>query len=200
MKGWQHHLYRVADRIRVWRGYTRAKLLALQGAKIGRRVAVDADCRIDRPWGVTIGERSRLERGVWLKLVSDGARVQIGNFSFVGAGTEFDISNCIVIGHHTVVAPGCFMTDHDHGTAADRRIDEQPSVSAPIRIGSDVWIGARVCILRGVTIGDGVVIGAGAVVKHDVSPYDVVAGVPAKLIRNRSATGLGKLPSTMDLS
>ena len=47
--------------------------------------------------------------------------------------------------------------------------------------GSDVWIGAGVCILRGVTIGDGVVIGAGAVVKHDIAPYDVVAGVPAEV-------------------
>jgi acetyltransferase-like isoleucine patch superfamily enzyme len=48
-----------------------------------------------------------------------------------------------------------------------------------------VWIGAGVCILRGVRIADGVVIGAGAVVKHDISPYDVVAGVPAKVIGNR---------------
>jgi acetyltransferase-like isoleucine patch superfamily enzyme len=48
-----------------------------------------------------------------------------------------------------------------------------------------VWIGAGVCILRGVTIGDGVVVGAGAVVRHDISPYEVVAGIPAKIIGNR---------------
>lgn len=188
MSGWQRHLYRLKARIRAWRGYARAKLWALQGAKIGRRAIIEADCRIDRPWGVTIGERSRLERGVWLKLVSDTARVQIGNFSFVGAGTEFDISNTMVIGNHTVIAPGCFMTDHDHRTAADRRIDEQPCVAAPVTIGSDAWIGAGVCILRGVTVGDGVVIGAGAVVKHDISPYDVAVGVPAKVIGNRTQT------------
>jgi acetyltransferase-like isoleucine patch superfamily enzyme len=56
-----------------------------------------------------------------------------------------------------------------------------------VRIGSDVWIGAGVCILRGVTIGDGAVVGAGSVVKNDISPYDVVAGSPARLIRKRSA-------------
>jgi acetyltransferase-like isoleucine patch superfamily enzyme len=50
-----------------------------------------------------------------------------------------------------------------------------------------VWIGAGVCILRGVTIGDGAVIGAGAVVKHDVSPYDVAAGIPARIVGKRTA-------------
>ena len=190
MSGWQVRLYYLTDRIRAWRGYGRAKLWALQGAKMGKRVVVDASCRIDRPWAVTIGERSRLERGVWLKLVSDVARVQIGNHSFVGAGTELDISNCMVIGDHTVVAPGCFLTDHDHGTAADRFIDDQPCVAAPVTIGSDVWIGARVCILRGVTIGDGAVIGAGSVVKHNISAYDVAAGIPARVIGNRLQTGL----------
>src|SRR6516225_3637376 len=104
MKGWQQHLYDLTDRIRAWRGYPRANYWALQGAKIGRRVVIEADFRVDRAWGVTIGERSRLERGVWLKLVSDGARLQIGKFSFVGARTEFDVIDCMVIGNHTLVA------------------------------------------------------------------------------------------------
>lgn len=54
-----------------------------------------------------------------------------------------------------------------------------------VRIGSDVWIGARVIILPAVTIGNGAIIGAGAVVTHDVPPYAVVAGVPAKILRFR---------------
>jgi acetyltransferase-like isoleucine patch superfamily enzyme len=187
VRSWQQYLYYSIDRMRAWRGYARAKLWALQGAKLGRRVIIEADCRIDRPWGVTIGERSRLERRVWLKLVSDAARTEIGSFCFLGTGTELNVINSIEIGDHTVIAPGCFITDHDHGTLADRGIDEQPCVTAPVRIGSDVWIGAGVCILRGVTIGDGAVIGAGAVVKRDVSAYDVAAGIPTKIIRNRAS-------------
>jgi hypothetical protein len=50
MSTWQQNLYYLTDRIRTWRGYARAKLWALLGAKIGRRVVVDADCRVDRPW------------------------------------------------------------------------------------------------------------------------------------------------------
>lgn len=52
-------------------------------------------------------------------------------------------------------------------------------------IGNDVWIGRNVTILRGVTIGDGSIIGAGTIVTHDVAPYSIVAGIPARLIRQR---------------
>ena len=53
-----------------------------------------------------------------------------------------------------------------------------------VKIKDDVWIGAGVIILSGVTVGECSVIGAGAVVTKDVEPYTVVAGVPAKKIRN----------------
>lgn len=52
-------------------------------------------------------------------------------------------------------------------------------------IGNDVWIVARAIIKDGILVGDGAVIGAGAVVTHDVPPYAVVAGVPARMIRYR---------------
>jgi len=52
-------------------------------------------------------------------------------------------------------------------------------------IGNDVWAGLGVILKRGITIGDGAIIGAGSVVTHDVAPYAIVGGVPAKLIRYR---------------
>ena len=52
-------------------------------------------------------------------------------------------------------------------------------------IGNDVFIGANVFVLDGVTIGDGAVVGAGAVVVHDVPPYAIVVGEPAKVIKYR---------------
>ena len=59
------------------------------------------------------------------------------------------------------------------------------SIEPLCEIGNDVWIGTNVFLLAGVKIGDGAIIGAGAIVTHDVEPYAVVGGVPAKVIRYR---------------
>ena len=61
----------------------------------------------------------------------------------------------------------------------------QDSVTAPVRIGRDVWIGANVVIMSGVTIGEGAVVGAGAVVSRDIPAWAVAVGVPAKVLRYR---------------
>lgn len=55
----------------------------------------------------------------------------------------------------------------------------------PVNIGNDVWIGENVFINDGITIGNGAVIGAHSVVTHDVPPYAIAVGVPAKVIRYR---------------
>ena len=55
----------------------------------------------------------------------------------------------------------------------------------PVTIGNDVWIGLNVIIMDGVTIGDGAVIGSGAVVTHDVPPYAIAVGIPAKVLKYR---------------
>lgn len=57
----------------------------------------------------------------------------------------------------------------------------------PVTVGNDVWIGHGAVVMPGVAIGDGAVVGANAVVTHDVAPYEVVAGVPARPLRMRFA-------------
>ncbi len=60
-----------------------------------------------------------------------------------------------------------------------------------VAVGHDVWIGHGATITAGVSVGNGAVIGAGAVVTHDVAPYMIVAGVPAKPLRPRFPEGIG---------
>lgn len=55
----------------------------------------------------------------------------------------------------------------------------------PVEIGNDVWIGGYVAIMPGVRIGDGAILAAGAVITHDVPPYAIVGGIPARIIRKR---------------
>ena len=64
-----------------------------------------------------------------------------------------------------------------------KRIDEQGITTKPVIIGDDVWIGANAVILPGVTIGKHCVVAGGAVVTKDVPDHSLVAGVPAKLIK-----------------
>lgn len=63
------------------------------------------------------------------------------------------------------------------------RFDNIPNKK--VTINSDVWIGAGVTVLSGVTIGVGAVVGAGSVVTHDIPPYEIWAGNPAKKLRSR---------------
>jgi acetyltransferase-like isoleucine patch superfamily enzyme len=85
------------------------------------------------------------------------------------------------IGAHTSIL------GFNHSTAPDRRIYLQAGTEIGIRIGEDVWIGSNVVIVDGVRIGSHAVIGAGSVVTADVPDWAIVAGNPARFIRDRRA-------------
>jgi len=79
----------------------------------------------------------------------------------------------------------------DHPRDAAERA-EGMEFGKPVTIGHKVRIGHGAIVLPGVTIGDGAVVGAGAVVTRDVSPYTIVAGVPAAVLRPRLPPALGE--------
>jgi acetyltransferase-like isoleucine patch superfamily enzyme len=166
-------------------GRARAAALRLRGARIGSKTRVGAAVRARRPWTIGLGARVEIEHGVFLKIVHDDARLVIGDYAFIGTGTEIDVERSVTIGAHTLIAPNVFITDHTHNAAPGMRLDEQGSRGAPVTIGADAWIGTRAVILPGVTIGDGAIVGAGAVVTKDVPAHAIAAGVPAKVIGTR---------------
>ncbi len=99
-------------------------------------------------------------------------------------GIHCTIIGPVCIGNNVNLAQGITVTALNHNFAdTNRRIDEQGISTNPVVIGDDVWIGANAVILPGVTIGRHVVVAAGAVVTKDVPSYCVVAGVPAKVIK-----------------
>jgi acetyltransferase-like isoleucine patch superfamily enzyme len=187
MKELQKALEKLNATLSLLRGRLRAKALALRGAAIKPKAFFGPRCKVERPWCVSIGNRFFAEDLVYMKIVSDNASLDFGNYVFVGRGTEFDVLEKVSVGDHTVIAPGCFITDHNHGISPDLRIDEQAAVVKPVIIGRDVWLGAKVVVLAGVSIGDGAVVGASAVVTRDVPPMSIAAGVPARILRFRDS-------------
>lgn len=168
------------------RGRMLARFWTMRGARIGPKSVIGRRCIVDRPWCVELGERVCFEADVYLKMVADTASIKIGDCAFFGRGVEFDVLGDISVGAHTVIAPRCFVTDHNHGIRRELRIDQQACSVKRVVIGADVWLGAGVVVLPGVTIGDGAVVGAQSVVTRDVAPMAVVAGTPARFLRNRS--------------
>ena len=106
----------------------------------------------------------------------------------IGDHTRIGLHNTIIgpvtIGCHVNLAQGITVTALNHNfEASDKRIDEQGVSTTPVTIEDDIWIGANAVILPGVTIGNHSVVAAGAVVTKDIPPHSLVAGVPAKIIK-----------------
>lgn len=132
-----------------------------------------------------IGEAdSRVKIGVWGRTPDTGS-IHIGDYVLISPGTRISASDSIRIGHSVMMAHGVYITDSDwHGLYDRTARDEQP---APVVIGDNVWLGDRCSVLKGVSIGDNSIVGAGAVVTRDVPANVVVAGNPARIVKQLDA-------------
>ena len=105
----------------------------------------------------------------------------IGKFCQIAAGVEFMMNDA----NHRMSAVSTFPFYTLAGWDAEAPRAEDMPYKGDTVIGNDVWIGQNALILPGVHIGDGAIIGTRSVVGHDVEPYTVVAGDPARPIRKR---------------
>ncbi|MBA4609218.1 sugar O-acetyltransferase [Aeromicrobium sp. Marseille-Q0843] len=118
-----------------------------------------------------------------------GKNLTLGKDVFINLGCRFQDTGGITIGDGTLIGHGSTLTTLNHAIDPDRRADMLP---APIVIGRKVWLGASVTVVPGVTIGDGAIVGAGSVVTRDVPANAIVAGVPARVLRE---TGFDAQPA-----
>lgn len=130
----------------------------------------------------------------------------LGFASYVGAHTALNkacVGKFCSIGSNVAVLDGTHPTSGFASThpafyakqnssalsyVSENKFREFPTTDAQnhaVVIGNDVWIGNDVRLVGGVKIGDGAVVGACALVTHDVEPYSIVGGVPAKVIKMR---------------
>jgi len=147
----------------------RANILKLDGHHIGRGVGFADLPRVFGQGGIA-------------------GHLTIGDHCYFNVGSTFELGEAVTIGRWVTFGPEVMVLtssheigDHGHRCAEHDR--------APIVIGDGVWVGARATILPGVTVGAGAVVGASSLVVADVEPDTLVAGVPARVIRQLGPAG-----------
>ncbi|MFN0161664.1 MAG: acyltransferase [Burkholderiales bacterium] len=165
---------------------------------VGRGSVIYPSARLVNSHGgseaISIGENSHV-RGELLTF-GHGGRVRVGDYCYVGEQTRIWSAKSITIGDRVLIAHLVSIFDNlTHPfdpvlrhrqfraivtTGQPRSIDLQES---PVVIEDDAWIAAHSVVLAGVRIGRAAIVGAGSVVTSDVAPYTVVAGNPARFVR-----------------
>lgn len=109
-----------------------------------------------------------------------GKNTTFGKNVFLNTGCSFQDRGGITIGDGALIGMNVSISTLNHGFSKETR---NTTYSSPVVIGNNVWIGTGANILPGVTIGENSVVAAGAVVTKDVPADVIVAGVPAKVIK-----------------
>ena len=139
---------------------------------------------IDNQGTLIVRDRARLVSTVATLELATGpdGTIDIGKHAFINYGCSIGARMLVKIGPRCQIGTYCILMDNDfHCVEPGRRL-ELPE-SKPIVLEENVWLGARVIVTSGVTIGAHSVVGAGSVVTRDVPPRTLVAGVPARVIR-----------------
>ena len=123
------------------------------------------------------------------------SRLTIGDNVFIGADTLIDCVREVTVEDDVLISYQVIIMDSDnHSLRASERVEDLRRwregrydwtrvACRPVRIRAKAWIGARSIIAKGVEVGEGAVVAAGAVVTRDVEPFTVVAGNPARVVR-----------------
>jgi acetyltransferase-like isoleucine patch superfamily enzyme len=147
--------------------------------RIGDGTIITVGTKITNPSKISIGENCTLGTGTRLYTELVSGNLTIGHNVQVNNNVYLDFSGDLIINDNCLISEETKIYTHSHGYDPRSTPIPQPSI-----IGRDVWIGSRAMLMAGVNIGDGAIIAAGSVVTKDVPAYSIVAGNPAKVIKN----------------
>lgn len=142
---------------------------------------------------IRIGKRlhtmATRERPIQLTVYPDKAgdsHITIGDFCIILPGVRIAAASGITVGNNCMFATNSYVTDADWHDQYDRT--SAPGKTAEIVLHDNVWIGDSAIVCKGVTIGENSIVGAGAVVTRDVPPNVIVAGNPARIVKELDAS------------
>lgn len=124
-----------------------------------------------------IGYGAKMKPGCILYLHTANARIELDKYVYLNYGAMIFAEHRVRLGAGSGLSINAMVLDSDF-----HAIDGVKS-GGPVTIGDRVWVGANAIVLGGVTIGDGAIVAAGALVRKDVPPRTIVAGAPARVIR-----------------
>lgn len=159
----------------------------------GREVSLGAGVRfydemplIDAGGEIEIGDYVAVHsRPIKTQITAEpGARVTIGALAGINFGVDIHAATSIEIGEAAMIGP--LVSIHDTNFHPIGEGDK--TKTKPIKIGDNTWLGRGVTVLAGVEIGDHSVVGAGSIVSRDVPPRTLVAGNPARVVREIAAS------------
>jgi len=154
--------------------------------RVGRGLQVGSGVGYKHVETFAIGEGVFIGAQSYLQGRFDGT-FEIGDHVWIGPQSYFDARD-LVLEDYVGWGPGARVLGSAHtGFPVNVPIIQTDLDIKPVRIEAWADIGTNAVILPGVTVGRGSIVGAGAVVTHDVPPFSVVAGVPARVIRQRDA-------------
>ncbi len=138
--------------------------------------------------GATIGMHVWIMDGTYI-----GQSAAIGDYSYINGGARVfsgTLGRYCSIGYNSIIGPPTHPHNHPIlssrvGTSSFYPLSYEQFPNPPL-IGDDVWIGANSVVLQGASIGSGAVIGAGAIVTRPVEAFQIVAGVPARTVGQRT--------------
>jgi acetyltransferase-like isoleucine patch superfamily enzyme len=157
--------------------------------RLGRGVYLDEGVYLHAcPGGIEIGENTLVMHHAELHVYNfrelPHAGIQIGRDSLIGEFNVLRGQGGIAIGDRVYTSPLVQLAAVDHVFSdPTRSFVEQGITARGIVVEDDVWIGAGAIVTDGVRIGRGAVVAAGAVVTRDVPAHSVVAGVPARVVK-----------------
>lgn len=170
---------------RAFKGFGRGSIMAFPPGSVFGESAIEVG------EGTLIGQLVTISVGIVPGQDFSGMTVlTIGDRCVIGRGSHIVAHESITIEDDVWTGPYVYVTDQNHGYEdPGTPIGNQFPINRPVRIGAGSWVGAGAIILPGANIGRNVVVAAGSVVRGKVPDRCVVAGVPAKIVREHTKAG-----------